>query len=359
MPFTYRITVTVTSNSALLPSTQTNYPLWIDITDNVLKTTGNGGAVTSVDGYDVVAFSDSGLTSQLDFEWENLDAAYSGTSTGRLYGWVKIPSLAIGTVFYIGVGNAAITTQQGTPANTWDSNFELVMHMSDPFGGVGDGADSTANGNHGVVTGATDSNAGQLNEAHDFDGSTAQIQVTDDATLQLGTGDLTISAWVNSSNVAKGVTMQNTIVSKNFTGVELFIYETNLAGYIGGTSDICIGDDVLSNSTWYHVAIVRSGSSVKTLINGVVDGTATNSASASNAGTDVYVGHRPGGSSDEKFVGMIDEVRISSSARSDEWTLIDYNSQDDPATFSSFSVAAVSTATPRLRGVTQSNLSWR
>lgn len=337
MPFAYRATCTLTSDSARLPSTQTNYRLWVDITNNALKLVANGGFVTDTDGDDVVPFGDFGLSStQFDFELEK----YDGTA-GRWIGHVVIPTAALGTVFYFGIGNPAITTLQGTPTAPWSTD-KGVYHFNLPLsGGAGRGRDASANANNGVLTGTTNG-SGKLNEGQIFDGSTAQISIADHATLQLGTGDFTISAWVKATDTTKGPTQQNTIVSKDFTGVELFIYEGLLACYIGGTDNICIGDDILADNTDYYVSVIRSGTAVKTLVNGVVDGTATNGANASNIGADFYIGRRQSdGSADLRFAGTIDEVRISGVARSVDWERTNYQSQNDPANFMSTSFAPV------------------
>jgi hypothetical protein len=76
------------------------------------------------------------------------------------------------------------------------------------------------------------------------------------------------------------------------------------------------------------------------------NGADTNSAQSGNLteNTDqVRIGaHATGG--DQPFDGVIDEVRISSTARSDAWLNTEYNNQSDPATFFTLGPEAPATA---------------
>src|SRR4030065_2715347 len=111
----------------------TNFPVLISGTyagsgtDPDLRTTGNGGQVTDANGYDIAFFSDSGLTTMLDFE----RVAWSAT-TGAVEFWVEVPTISYttDTVIYIAYGNASITTDQQNKTGTWNSNFVLVDHLN-------------------------------------------------------------------------------------------------------------------------------------------------------------------------------------------------------------------------------------
>src|SRR5262252_2809559 len=89
-------------NHTLVPSTQTNFPVAIILTDNRFKTLANGGHVTNSSGFDIRPYSNTSLTSPLTYELENLNA-----STGALVMHVLIASLSssIDTTIYLAYNN--------------------------------------------------------------------------------------------------------------------------------------------------------------------------------------------------------------------------------------------------------------
>ncbi|HNR53092.1 MAG TPA: LamG domain-containing protein [Candidatus Dojkabacteria bacterium] len=157
-----------------------------------------------------------------------------------------------------------------------------------------------------------------------FDGSDDYVSVVDSAGIQFGTGNFTFETWVNPTVVNPGTSAQGTIISKNYTGFELSIYQGYLLAYLGGTSNSLTGTTLLKTSTWYHIVLVRNGSTVSTYINGILDASTNNSASVSNIGTNLYLGQRPGGDSTKVLNGTIDSTRIYSRALSANEILSNY-----------------------------------
>ena len=91
---------------------------------------------------------------------------------------------------------------------------------------------------------------------------------------------------------------------------------------------IVSGMNVASN-TWTALAVTRSGSSVSVYKNGALVGTGTfstpyNVANFAEMGNAGGINH---------YGGKLDEVRISSSARSAGWIQTEFNNQSSPATF--------------------------
>ncbi len=351
MAFSYRITAMVTNNSVKLPSTQSNYPLWVDVTHPSLKTVANGGAVTSsFDAFDVVPFSDSALTSQLDFEMErDTGIGYDGTA-GRWRGWVKLPSLALGTVFYIGVGNASITTVQGDPKQTWNTGFKLVSHFSD-VNPNGVGKDSSQNEGHGTATGTTDAADGdtdsQLYESLNFDGTVTRIDYGQGSSPWV---DITVSAWINAPDFAS--VPVGAILSKGFfsggggaTAWQMSLFDDGhieLGSYDGTPHVVASSAGTYSGGEMFVTALYDDANTEWRLyVNGVQDanspivdaqGPVSNDQKITVGATIVdntsYV---------QFFKGVIDEARVSNVVRSADWIKIDYYSQSDP-TFLQYSV---------------------
>ncbi len=121
------------------------------------------------------------------------------------------------------------------------------------------------------------------------------------------TGDFTVECWVNLKNV---------------TGV----YQSFLGQYTSGTPWLLqvqpggrlrltgaygadISSSLLSINTWYHIALVRSGTSVKIYVNGVNNGSATITSTFGDATkiTTIGAGDAPG---NDRFNGFISNVRI-------------------------------------------------
>jgi hypothetical protein len=112
--------------------------------------------------------------------------------------------------------------------------------------------------------------------------------------LSFGTGDFTLLLRVNPTVVNYGVSEQGTLVSRGFTAFEIFIYQGNLNGYVGGTSN-APGAIAISTSSWAAVGMRRSGTSLRLWKDNSFGTAATNSASANGSG-DMLFGNRPGGS---------------------------------------------------------------
>jgi hypothetical protein len=68
----------------------------------------------------------------------------------------------------------------------------------------------------------------------------------------------------------------------------------------------------VTTNTWYHFAVVRSGSTVTLYINGSSNASLTRSQTIGNGG-DFYIGARQ--NEDLDFNGWIDEFRVSNTAR--------------------------------------------
>jgi hypothetical protein len=116
-------------------------------------------------------------------------------------------------------------------------------------------------------------------------------QINDAASLQFGTGDFTISLWEYPIVVNDG-SNQRTILSKNYTGFEIFIYQSILRGYFGGVNQL-IGTTTLTANIWYNFVFVRSAGVITSYINTIQDGQYAYAGDVSNIGTGLYINIRP------------------------------------------------------------------
>ncbi|HPA57853.1 MAG TPA: LamG domain-containing protein, partial [bacterium] len=84
--------------------------------------------------------------------------------------------------------------------------------------------------------------------------------------------------------------------------------------YITDTSESVTANTGFDINKWYHVALVKNGTELKIFINGVADGTETVSNNPMNNTENLFFGSRRS-STPSYLDGLIDEIRISSTAR--------------------------------------------
>src|SRR5262249_6526539 len=98
-------------------------------------------------------------------------------TTGRLFGWVVIPTLShtSDVVIYMYYGDASVTTFQGDVPGTW-TGFEAVWHLQ-ANGSVTSGLDSTAQAHDGTVSNVTPTTGPGGMDAGAFNGTNSKIVV--------------------------------------------------------------------------------------------------------------------------------------------------------------------------------------
>ncbi len=161
-----------------------------------------------------------------------------------------------------------------------------------------------------------------------FDGSTGVIRVNDHSKLDLGTGNLTIDAWIRTSSLAplQGI-VEKRLLSPD-RGYALYLKQGRPALLLGDGSTIveswASGTASLADGAWHHVAatVDRANSAAGTRL--FVDGTLVASfpaypASASLANTERLVigAQQPATTPTGWFDGSIDEVEIFTKALGD------------------------------------------
>ncbi len=342
-----RITIDRTKVASSTGTLLANFPVLISTTSAMFKDTSNSGHVGQADGGDIVFTSADGIT-KLDHEIESYTPA-----SGNLITWVEVPSVATttNTDIYMYYGNASVANQWNA-SGTWDSNYKGVWHLSDA--GNSTSTDSTSNGNNGTNNGVTATSSGQINGGSYFNGA-GYINIPSNSNLNAGNSGttLTVSAWVNPTTAGTDQTIAskwdyNTQASWGFqTGAGGEGGASNLQTYIPSTvtdigdKKVWTTDNGLSSGSWQYVLFVYDGSQtgntnrVKIYINGNLKSEASGGtvpSSASGGSASVKIG-KFGGNLTRYFSGSIDEVHISSVARSADWIKTEYNNQSAPNTF--------------------------
>jgi hypothetical protein len=146
-----------------------------------------------------------------------------------------------------------------------------------------------------------------------FNGTTDYLTLADNNDWTFA-GDFTIDAWV----YLETTTVTQAIVAhwpNNTTTNRSFLVQVTSTGKLShlhgiGTSVIpTTGATTLIPNTWTHVAVSRTGTTVRLFVNGVVDATATVSGSYNDASGILYIG-RGNALSSPSLKGHISNLRI-------------------------------------------------
>lgn len=312
----------------------TNFPMLVSTTLDTAK--------VQTDGDDVL-FTSSNGTTKLDHEIESYNSV-----TGALVAWVEVPSINNGTEVYIYYGNPSASNQENV-SGTWseggNNNYKMVQHLNESSGTH---YDSTSNANNGTPSGGVSQGIStKINGGDSFDGVNDYVNMGDVLDFDVNNA-FSICSWLN--NAATG----GALVTKGQGG------DSGHNGYVldssGGNNKARFmlredGDYIyyLTQSStpspltgvWRHACAVYDGSNtisgLKLFVNGAQDYVI--SGNNGPAGTflsayPLYIGRNEGGS---YLNGSIDEVRISNTVRSSGWIQTEYNNQNNPGAFMTFS----------------------
>lgn len=189
------------------------------------------------------------------------------------------------------------------PLNYQIKPLNCVMDLDTESGTSAVCRDLSGFGNNGVVTGASPTKIFDTN-AYYFDGADDVITVTGD---MIGTGDVTVSLWINPETWGEGG--YGRIISNGKYTIALD------TGLVWVSSDDVAPLNAPANSlalgVWHHVAITRKADGKASFyINGVLVGTADQASGVPTAGNDTLIGDRA--ASDRCYKGLLGVVRIYS-----------------------------------------------
>ena len=329
--------ITIDSSKVEGTSDLANFPVLITIEkDCNIKTAANGGSIQNSSGWDIV-FTDSDGVTQLDHEIEEYDG-----DSGDLTAWVKIPTLPYNSDkdIYMYYGKSGLACDPSNPTGVWASNYRGVWHLHDTSGST---QDSTSYNTDGVLSGTyTRGATGEMDNAFDFY-TNGEVDWGNPAHLNFGTGEMTLSLWVNMDN-HRGVWEQVIMKGKGSwqSGYQIEVDSGSNTFYFSineQSGDYEWGRSVsipFSLDTWTYVVGVVDRTN--NLIRGYKDGVQVDTSGISLIGSidvnDVLtIGRDTWGWPDAR----IEEVRLANTARSANWIKTEYNNQNDPSTFYSMS----------------------
>lgn len=154
-----------------------------------------------------------------------------------------------------------------------------------------------------------------------FNGSTDYLLMPSSSAYNLGSGDFTMECWIYPTTVVSngifGIGSQdpdsNLVRIGSSSKLQFWLGGSNSGGSGAGTkTGIITCATTLVVNTWYHIALVRSGSetnNVKLYLNGVLDGQGT--ATYFIASNYAVLGRDYPTYSAEYFAGYIDDLRVT------------------------------------------------
>jgi len=153
-------------------TTLTNFPAYINVSHEPEMQS----------DWDDVVFTDSD-GNIIPYELENYTSNYADY-------WVNISSLPGSGTYtgYIYYGNDGATSQEN-PEGVWDSSYKMVHHFQDL-------EDSTSNNNDGTNYGSTYNESGRVDGARDFDGVDDYVDCGSDESLKTNTYEWSLEMWV-------------------------------------------------------------------------------------------------------------------------------------------------------------------
>jgi len=164
------------------------------------------------------------------------------------------------------------------------------------------------------IVSTTGSNA--ITGSVEFDGTNDWLQISDSANLELGSSDFTIEGWVYIGNKDQNIGtifIKRTIATNLYSPYAIAVQTGALKFWSssnGSSWDISSASSfgTIVTGSWYHFAIVRSGSSFNGYLNGIRGFTVTSSASLLDNSAPISIGAESDNSND--FIGFVSNLRV-------------------------------------------------
>ncbi|MFX0024675.1 MAG: DUF2341 domain-containing protein, partial [Candidatus Hermodarchaeota archaeon] len=335
--FKYYKVITINHDLVFGTGSHENFPVLISIYDSDLhddvQSNGNDIAFADVDGW-------------LDHEIELFDQTYNSTHA-HLVAWVRIPSLStsIDTIIYMFYGNPTMPSQEN-PSGVW-IDYVGVWHFAESSGSA---RDSTTYNVNGSTTNIGYQETGQIGHCFNWiDGESSQVNYGDpiDEHLDFGTGNMTVSLWVN---LDQDVDDSQWLVSKGRTSkpndpgfiINSDLAPTSLWQFTLGSSPTSYtveSDPIVDYDEWnYVVGTVDRLSDFSYIYtnNGSYDNRIDISGLGSISSSDSLI--LPWNPTDNGFDGLLDEFRLTDKYRTGAWINTEYSNQNDPNSFYSISI---------------------
>lgn len=240
---------------------------------------------------------------------------------GRTFAWPSSVRLASTMPVYNSPGVSCVVDMYTIDAGTtWIPTYFKAFAASDPYAAnvttllhfdqdftnsVGASVFATTG------TGALISYQGKFGPGSLSLASSSYISTSASANFGFGTGDYTVEFWVNQASQTTDRPLFDSRVSSGSPGIAIYSSTTtdnNKLTCYSWTGTLGVSSMTIPTSQWVHIAVTRSGTTLKCFVNGTQGFSVTDSRDY-GASNYCYIGNNGGGT--QYFVGNIDEFRIT------------------------------------------------
>ena len=314
--WSYRKKITI--DTANVDTDLTYFPLYVKIANDA-----EIGSSAQSDGDDI-RFTLADGTTLLDYEKESWVGGGGNPVTANF--WVKVPVISgsTDTDIYVYYGNIDAEDDQDA-INVWNGNFASVWHLKETGSAtVGDYKDSTNNANNSTSTISQPvvTSSGKIAMAENF--SSQYILVPHSNSI--ATSNVSVSLWVKTSDLVGDRVMLSKGTGANRS---YWFYENNgLRFYMRNASSSNIPEGSIANNNWHYVVGTFDGTNLRIYLDGVAQGSPLSASSVSDSGENSGI-NAYGNGSYSGGVKVLDEVRISNTARSAQWIKFEYYNMNE------------------------------
>ena len=342
--WTYRKKITI--DNAQVDANLTQFPVYVDLSDLSADFFANVESAGGDDGGDIRVTTSNGTT-ELPREVVSINV---GTLTGELHFEADFLSSSAPTDFYIYYGNAAASEPAASATygsdNVWANGYAGLWHLGEEQAGATGTADvyadSTGNPNGGDDYVSATGQGGQIPAGQEFDGLADYVDAGTDTSLDMGSGDFTLSAWIQTMATDSPV-----IAGKGGDGALGTRYLLRVGS--AGELRVIIDDEPnkvelvsavtgYNDGFWHHVVGVRDGTNLRLYVDGTADVnspsdiTGIGSLDSPRVFSIGSIIDEPTVLQSRFFGGLIDEVRVSNVVRTAGWIGTEHNNQLNPGT---------------------------
>jgi len=309
-----RLKITFTNYTGLV--TLTNFPALVKFGTNI---TGFAySTFLTTNGYDL-RFWDSTQTTNLNYE---IDGTWNTNGTSLV--WVQVPDFYSNCYIWATWADATQTSQPvcATNGSVWSAGYRSVWHMNET-----NVKDATMRGHNGTAYNGLFTNAGAIGIGNNFSLSGyADVPTSADWSFA---GDWTWSAWTYEP-----VSGECGLMGTWGTGF-ILAYRSHVARVAlnGLTWRWDSGGVAVPQSSWHLISCTRTGSVGRFYLDGVLADTWDATANNLNSGSTALRIGSGGSGWDNRWRGLLDELRIEGVGRSADWLKACFSNQVQGSTF--------------------------